>query len=263
MEQTTTWLCPVCERVLDSKELIVDGYGLFALNSYNSLRCGRYFDEILKQTPDDVEDVIVEADGEWHTSDNKYGSATWKASHSVAAVSARTAMSQPISRSPSKVDMDGKAKAEQQVYVLDSDDEDEGRVKRELSPSLASNSQSYDGSTVPQTSNQADAFIDLTLDSDDEEPPPTIQTGKRKAIDLEPPLTSPSELIWKKSRIDASTVRTTDSDYNTSQPAISRSTVQNPSRYPPYQDPHPSTYAPTYPLPSIDNLYSGTSSRWS
>ncbi|KAG6885580.1 hypothetical protein C0993_012582 [Termitomyces sp. T159_Od127] len=242
MEQTTTWLCPVCERVLDSKELIVDGY----------------FDEILKQTPDDVEDVIVEADGEWHTSDNKYGSAAWKASHSVAAVSARTAMSQPISRSPSKIDMDGKVKAGQEVYVLDSDDEDEGRVKRELSPSLASISQSYDGATGPQKPKQAEAFIDLTLDSDDDEPPPTTQTGKRKAIDLEPPSTSPSELIWKKSRIDAPTVRTTDSDYNVPQPAISRSTVQIPSRYPPYADSHPSSYTPYPPLPGIDTLYSGT-----
>lgn len=28
MEQTTTWLCPVCERVLDCKDLIIDGCGL-------------------------------------------------------------------------------------------------------------------------------------------------------------------------------------------------------------------------------------------
>jgi E3 SUMO-protein ligase PIAS1 len=47
MEQTTTWLCPVCERTLDHKDLIMDGY----------------FDEILKATPESVEDVIVEADG--------------------------------------------------------------------------------------------------------------------------------------------------------------------------------------------------------
>lgn len=210
-----------------------------------------------------MEDVIVEADGEWHTSDNKYGSAAWKASHSVAAVSVHAAMSQPVSRSSSKIDMDGKVRSEE-VYVLDSDDEDEGQVKRELSPSLASNSQSYDG-TVPPKPKQADAIIDLTLDSDDEEPPPTIQTGKRKAIDIEPPSISPSELIWKKSRIDAPLVRATDSDYDTSQPVISRSTVQIPPRYPPYPDPHPlpSSYAPTYPLPGIDTLYSGTTNRWS
>ncbi|KAJ7246888.1 PINIT domain-containing protein [Mycena haematopus] len=59
MEQTTTWLCPVCENILDWRELIVDGF----------------FAEILKTTPDSVDDVIVEADGQWSTSDKKYSSA--------------------------------------------------------------------------------------------------------------------------------------------------------------------------------------------
>ncbi|KAK7059967.1 E3 SUMO-protein ligase pli1 [Favolaschia claudopus] len=59
MEQTTTWLCPVCENVLDWKELIIDGF----------------FAEILKMTPDSVDDVILEADGEWSTADQKYSSA--------------------------------------------------------------------------------------------------------------------------------------------------------------------------------------------
>ena len=26
MEQTTTWLCPVCEKVLNPDDLIIDGY---------------------------------------------------------------------------------------------------------------------------------------------------------------------------------------------------------------------------------------------
>ncbi|KAJ7839131.1 PINIT domain-containing protein [Mycena olivaceomarginata] len=59
MEQTTTWLCPVCENVLDWRELIIDGF----------------FAEILKTTPDSVDDVLVEADGEWSTSDGMYSSA--------------------------------------------------------------------------------------------------------------------------------------------------------------------------------------------
>ncbi|KNZ78554.1 E3 SUMO-protein ligase pli1 [Termitomyces sp. J132] len=247
MEQTTTWLCPVCERVLNSKELIVDGY----------------FDEILKQTPDDVEDVIVEADGEWHTYDQKYASAAWKASHPVVPVPVHKVTSQPISRSPSKADVNGKVNAEQEVYVLDSDVEDEGQVKRELSPSLASNSQSYDGTTALAKQKEPEVIIDLTLDSDDEEPPPTRQTGKRKAIDPEPSSISPSELIWKKSRIEAPPVRNASSDYNTAQPAISRNTVHISPRYPPYADSHPASYVPPYPLPSIDTLYPGTSNRWS
>ncbi|KAJ7282482.1 PINIT domain-containing protein [Mycena rebaudengoi] len=56
MEQTTTWLCPICENVLDWRELIIDGF----------------FCEILKMTSDAVDDVIVEADGQWYTSDKKY-----------------------------------------------------------------------------------------------------------------------------------------------------------------------------------------------
>jgi len=36
MEQTTTWLCPVCERQLDYRELIIDGWGkaFFLLYSF-------------------------------------------------------------------------------------------------------------------------------------------------------------------------------------------------------------------------------------
>ncbi|KAJ7155119.1 PINIT domain-containing protein [Mycena filopes] len=59
MQQTTTWLCPVCENVLDWRELIIDGY----------------FMEILKTTPDSVDDVLVEADGEWRTADGRFSSA--------------------------------------------------------------------------------------------------------------------------------------------------------------------------------------------
>ena len=42
-----------------------------------------YFDEILKATitDEDVEDVIVEADGAWHTSDGKFASDSWKAAN--------------------------------------------------------------------------------------------------------------------------------------------------------------------------------------
>ncbi|KAJ6509863.1 MIZ/SP-RING zinc finger-domain-containing protein [Mycena vulgaris] len=58
MQQTTTWLCPVCENVLDWRELIIDGF----------------FAEILKTTPDSVDDVLVESDGQWHTTDGRYSS---------------------------------------------------------------------------------------------------------------------------------------------------------------------------------------------
>ncbi|KAJ7630889.1 PINIT domain-containing protein [Roridomyces roridus] len=180
MEQTTTWLCPVCERTLDCNDLIIDGY----------------FDEILKQSPESVEDVIVEADGEWHTSDNQYASATWKAAHPPAAKPAPSPRkSLPVKPSP---DVNGKRKATEEIVVLDSDDEDEGRVKRELSPSFASASSSSLNQSVPRS--QVGDVIDLTLDSDDEGPAPPPPPSKRTALDAG--LASPTELIWKKGRLD-------------------------------------------------------------
>ncbi|KAF7347874.1 MIZ zinc finger protein [Mycena venus] len=190
MEQTTTWLCPVCERTLDPKDLMIDGY----------------FDEILKQSPESVEDVIVEADGEWHTSDNKYGSVAWKASHAPAVILKAAASPRkfvpaksPLPKDPNG-DPNGKRKAE--IVVLDSDDEDEGRVKRELSPSFASSSSvnrsfgSVPGETVAASQ---DDVIDLTLDSDDDEPP-AHAPAKRTAS--EAGIASPTEQIWKKGRLD-------------------------------------------------------------
>ncbi|KAJ6621690.1 PINIT domain-containing protein [Mycena sp. CBHHK59/15] len=187
MEQTTTWLCP-------------------------------YFDEILKQSPESVEDVIVEADGQWHTSDNKYGSATWKASHTPATTAKATSSprksipAKSPSHTPSKAlkgDPNGKRRASNvEILVLDSDDEDEGRVKRELSPSFASSSSanrsfgSIPGETVAQS--QGDDVIDLTLDSDDEEPP-SHRPGKRKAAEAGIP-SSPTQPIWKKGRLDDRTL---------------------------------------------------------
>ncbi|KAF8632558.1 hypothetical protein AX15_001768 [Amanita polypyramis BW_CC] len=193
MEQTTTWLCPVCERVLDCKDLIVDGY----------------FDEILKQTPSSVEDVIVEPEGEWHTADNKYASKEWKASH--APVLEQPAPSRKEIKSEESHDhlLSGlgneKAKSsEVEVVVLESDDEDEGRVQRELSPSQASPmNRSYASVPSSQTetslSQQSDV-IDLTVDSDEERP--SIQAGKRKAPDIDTSSASPTESIWKKGKFD-------------------------------------------------------------
>ncbi|OAX44238.1 hypothetical protein K503DRAFT_846682 [Rhizopogon vinicolor AM-OR11-026] len=194
MEQTTTWLCPVCEKVLNYEDLIIDGY----------------FDRILKDTPESVEDVIVESDGQWHTSDNKFGSASWMASHPVTGPSKPS----PPSRgsSPASVDEEAAAKAHArknvEILVLDSDDEDEGRVKQELSDSYPTNPLSSPTSNLvlPTTARQPRGgdVIDLTADSDDEEPqPPPVPRSsleKRKAPSGAP---SPTEQIWKKSRVDS------------------------------------------------------------
>ena len=220
MEQTTTWLCPVCERVLNPDDLFIDGYAFLLLDDrLLMLPFCRYFDQILKETSEDVDDVMVENDGQWHTSDNKFACPEWRAIHPVVA---SDHFSPPRESSPASADeeVDAKAHAKKQVeiLVLDSDDEDEGRVKRELSVS-----HSVGSSSVPkpvalhrvlasQESHQEDV-IDLTADSEDEQPrsqpssqsqppPPRPSVEKRKAPSG---ALSPTEQIWKKSRVDVVT----------------------------------------------------------
>lgn len=156
---------------------------------------------------------MVEADGEWHTSDDKYASVEWKATHPPKASSPAPEHPQTPLQTQNHFlvngmnQVNGKGKAfDPEVLVLDSDeDEDEGRVKRELSPSYASSSRtSFD--TIPQTQSQSQnsrQVIDLTLDdSDDEQPPPS---GKRKASEASLSESLPEQL-WKKGRIDSSRI---------------------------------------------------------
>jgi E3 SUMO-protein ligase PIAS1 len=261
---------------------------------------GRYFDEILKQSPESVEDVIVEADGEWHTSDNKYGSSTWKSTHPVASASTLTPsrssssiLQAPINSPPKPVNghTNDKAKAkanDDEIFVLDSDDEDEGQVKRELSPSFGSGSSvnhsfSVSATSVRQTQSQISDVIDLTLDSEEEEPPLSKQTGKRKATDADLSSTSPTEPIWKKSRVEADRLvppglsRGASSnanavDYHAIHQTTSRSTPHSsPLQYYPggTTAPNYSIYggsptgsSPGTSLPGINSILPRTSSRW-
>lgn len=211
MEQTTTWMCPVCENVLNVDDLIVDGYVLLRASCvYFADDAGRYFDEILRSTPEDLDDVIVEADGQWHSEDNKYGSPQWKATHRETKPALPPAQAAHASRAPSPPKVSTKGvnghgqppPSDAEIVVLDSDDEDEGRVKRELSPSNEIHATAPKGVPPPVRAQLTADVIDLTLDSDDEEPAPP-PTKKRKAMD-DPIPPSPTEPIWKKSRSEAS-----------------------------------------------------------
>ncbi|OCH96086.1 hypothetical protein OBBRIDRAFT_787540 [Obba rivulosa] len=274
MEQTTTWLCPVCEKVLNPEELIVDGY----------------FDEILKSTPEDVEDVIVEPDGEWHTVDNKHGSEKWKATHPLSKPQPPKPAS-PVkkrSSSPPNLLTNGTMQSRQsnkEIITLDSDDEDEGRVKRELSPSFdrgaaRAPSSISSASQPPRSATQTSDFIDLTLDSDEEaapaRPAPVSTTiaslaaganTKRKASDAP----SPTEQIWKKSRADVPTSSSPASSasasttYRNGLPPLQESfplprsgtsgshlpSASAPSRYPSSYSPHSPTYPSYLPPPPV------------
>lgn len=173
---------------------------------------------------------------------------------------------------PSRADskpIDGKAKVNNsEIVVLDSDDEDEGRVKRELSPSFGSRSsisanQSYDGSSttlVPQMSH-IENVIDLTLDSDDEEPPVSKQAGKRKASDAGLTSSSPTEPIWKKGRLDpdralaASAIRSVSSNTASGTDYTRSANSNSTSRALPAPSSSPIRYAPPYPSVPLSPVY--------
>ncbi|THV07739.1 hypothetical protein K435DRAFT_267523 [Dendrothele bispora CBS 962.96] len=231
-EQTTTWLCPVCEQVLDTNDLVIDGF----------------FENILKDCPDSVEDVMVEADGEWHTSDNKYGSLTWKMKHPPekpkSSSPRKPSLATPVkgttpSAGSSLPNGDASKKPAVEITILDdSDDEDEGRVKLELSPSFGV----QPPSTVPQTQSSQDEIIDLTLDSDDEEPPrPPVRSAlKRKVSEAG---LSPTEAIWKKGRVDSDNTpisSTSANPHSSRVPSLTANSSASSSsasvRYPPAYD---------------------------
>ncbi|RPD55819.1 hypothetical protein L227DRAFT_532655 [Lentinus tigrinus ALCF2SS1-6] len=253
MEQTTTWMCPVCEKVLNVEDLMIDGY----------------FDDILKQTPEDVEDVIVEADGQWHTEDNKYGSAEWKAAHPVGpppkpASPAKRAPS-PVKPAANGVDGKDKPRLTTPIEISDDEDEDEGRVKRELSPStdglIPRASRSAGGSQPTRSHTEAPDIIDLTLSDDDEPPPPPRPSvpaaptaAKRKETH---DLPSPTEQIWKKSRTDSgSSPSSAFSDLVNSSTLRMVDEVAASRRLAPL----PSSSQPRYPSSSQPGSYRGASS---
>jgi len=191
-------------------------------------RVERYFDMILKNTPESVEDVMVEADGEWHTSDNKFASSGWRKAHPLGSTNGHNSgRASPIKKEPPRISPklgSGSAKAREVIMLSDSEDDDheEGLVRGELSPSSSmprSQSQST-GSRAPPPSTRAapsPEVIDLTLDSDDDDgppppPPPVTTAAKRKTSDLNSSVGSGGSgsngdvaaPAWKKPRYDDS-----------------------------------------------------------
>lgn len=164
---------------------------------------------------------MVEADGEWHTIDNKYASANWKMTHphqtSLPPSKAPPVGSpvQPVvSGSPQVM---GKGKVpDAEILVLDSDEDEDERPP----PSYASSSRtSFDvtrestlplarlpSATAPRFRPRSDqTVIDLTLDESDEDLPVSNGFGKRKASDANLADSLPDQL-WKKGRIDSSRI---------------------------------------------------------
>ncbi|KAG9126524.1 SUMO ligase siz1 [Ceratobasidium sp. 392] len=198
MEQTTTWACPVCDKILNTEELIID----------------MYFDDILKCTPDSVEDVIVEADGEWHTEDDKYASPAWMASAASRPRPVEKKVKAEPDTKPLRQDSMDKPRPDAFV-VLDSDDSgDEAPAPRVLN-AAADFGRSNGPSSVPVSRSQSQtqgAVIDLTLSSDDEEPSdlpqrvaPSMAPAREAsvgALKRKERGTTPQDATWKRPRVE-------------------------------------------------------------
>ncbi|WFD19556.1 hypothetical protein MCAP1_001790 [Malassezia caprae] len=57
-EQSPQWQCPVCSQSIKSEDLRLDGY----------------VEDILRRVPADLDAVLVESDGTWHSADDQYHS---------------------------------------------------------------------------------------------------------------------------------------------------------------------------------------------
>lgn len=172
------------------------------------------------ETPESVEDVMVEADGEWHTSDNKFASENWQTSHPLANGIIKSAspqkdpeISAPApSRSPPSKTTNTRALPEV-ITLSDSEDDEERIVKRELSPRSGTTSQSLSFVSsrgrsgrsppplppppLPPKASFSNEVIDLTLDSDDDVPSPKYPQ-KRKERETDDSMEMST--AWKKPR---------------------------------------------------------------
>ncbi|CAE6521920.1 unnamed protein product [Rhizoctonia solani] len=187
MEQTTTWACPVCDKTLNTEELIVD----------------MYFDDILKCTPDTVEDVIVEADGEWHTEDDKVGSEAWlatAASRPRQVEKEKQVKAEPDARSFMDTIPDLIKPKNEEYLVVDSDDEEDIPLAKAMPRSIPPPSTT---SSRQQSQIQA-AFIDLTMSSDDEGddplPPPPASSSPIQPLAPTPTSDNASGSFKRKER---------------------------------------------------------------
>lgn len=162
---------------------------------------------------------MVEADGEWHTSDNKFASEGWRAPRSsLNVVNSESPRKEPyaaapIPTPPSSSKNSSNALPPEIITLTDSEDDDERIVKQELSPKsgyATSQSQSFvsnrsrSGRTPPlppsSKASSSNEIIDLTLDSDDDVPVTAPEnTQKRKERDADD-LISDLSAVWKRQR---------------------------------------------------------------
>ncbi|CAJ0756782.1 6439_t:CDS:10 [Entrophospora sp. SA101] len=138
-EQTPTWTCPICHKILDSwEEIVVDGF----------------FNDILANTPVEQECVTIEADGSWAKSkrSHKNNSSEGDSGSSPGSDSSN------LSNSPN-ADSDN---SDENDSDDESDDNDYKHAKNKNIKNNVTNNRIFKKSNSP-------IFIDLTQSSSDEE----------------------------------------------------------------------------------------------
>lgn len=164
MEQTPTWLCPVCNSKLKNEEITID----------------EYFESILKASPASLDSVVVEADGKWHDERYEHGTSTKRPSpHSVMSVGSAGSGSRAEGggqRRSGHLRVEGGGQRKRKITVLDlesddglMDDDDEEEDEDDDDEEEEEEHSSYRARSVKRHkgfSNSADCVIDLTLDDD-------------------------------------------------------------------------------------------------
>ncbi|KAF9962394.1 SUMO ligase siz1 [Mortierella alpina] len=157
-EQTPTWTCPVCSRIMHSwEEIVVDGY----------------FKDILKLTPKSLENITVQADGSWELP------------------SIAPSLDQPAAPSPKK--QKSASTGGESVFVIDEDEsEDEGSTTP--SPAAKSTKPSFEvidlvsdsEDEVEESSLPAQAVTDEDGDSSMQEAANSLQSMATSSGDAAP-----------------------------------------------------------------------------
>lgn len=137
-EQTPTWTCPVCTNVINSwEELVIDGY----------------FSDILANTPQDQDSIVIEENGNWRPA-KENTSTSLSASPPPSSIKRSTSALRDNTPATSQTE---------EITVIDDEDDNQG------TPQTSVRSVDTPVSQRPSKRQRVMEVIDLTLSSDEEE----------------------------------------------------------------------------------------------
>lgn len=182
-EQTPSFSCPICSKVVKIEDVHLDGCAVSSFRSRSLvethiLSCRRYFQDILNTCPSHIDSVTVEPDGTWRSSDDKHGTGKPRSTVPSRANSVKPDLSSldRFANGDGNGKGKGKARADQESLTIDSDDDeddDEPLAKRVKVDDSGGGSISLGSSPMPQggvsQKKKKMETIDLTLSDSDEE----------------------------------------------------------------------------------------------